>query len=75
MGDHFAKLGSSLRGAVESYNDTVASLEARVLVSARRFKGFGAGDGPKEIDIAESIEIIPRQLRAPEITGDSGPSD
>ena len=36
MGTHVAKLGRSLDGAVDSYNKTVSSLEARVLVTARR---------------------------------------
>ena len=36
MGTHVAKLGRSLDAAVDSYNKTVSSLEARVLVTARR---------------------------------------
>ncbi|OLT15109.1 hypothetical protein BJF78_16915 [Pseudonocardia sp. CNS-139] len=36
MGTHVAKLGRSLDSAVASYNQTVSSLEARVLVTARR---------------------------------------
>src|SRR5262249_20065546 len=67
MGDHFAHLGSKLRGAVESYNQTVGSLEARVLVSARRLKEFGAADAAKEIETVDSIEVIPRELQAPEM--------
>jgi DNA recombination protein RmuC len=35
MGDHFARLGSSLYCAVEGYNHTLGSLETRVLVSAK----------------------------------------
>jgi DNA recombination protein RmuC len=67
MGDHFAHLGSKLGGAVESYNQAVRSLEARVLVSARRFKEFGAADATKEIETLEPIEVIPRKLQAPEM--------
>jgi DNA recombination protein RmuC len=67
MSDHFTSLGSSLRNAVESYNQTLGSLEMRVLVSARRFKDFGATDGTKEIDRMGPIEVIPRQLQAPEM--------
>jgi DNA recombination protein RmuC len=67
MGDHFANLGSSLRGAVDSFNQTLGSLETRVLVSARRFKELGAADGTKEIGTVESIEVIPRELQAPEM--------
>ena len=36
MGGHFAKLGNRLDKAVEAFNDTVGSLERRVLPAARR---------------------------------------
>jgi DNA recombination protein RmuC len=67
MGDHFAHLGSKLHGAVDSYNQAVASLETRVLVSARRLKEFGAADATKEIETVESIEVRPRKLQSPEM--------
>jgi DNA recombination protein RmuC len=67
MGDHFAHLGSKLRGAVDSYNQAVGSLETRVLVSARRFKELGAADVTKEIETVEPIDVIPRSLQAPEM--------
>lgn len=37
MGGHFAKVGRAIESAGAAYNSTVASLETRVLVSARRF--------------------------------------
>jgi DNA recombination protein RmuC len=67
MGDHFAHLGSKLRGAVDSYNDAVGSLEARVLVSARRFKELGVAGATKEIETVESIEVVPRKMQASEV--------
>src|SRR5262249_28876098 len=67
MGDHVAHLGSKLRGAVDSYNDAVGSLEARVLVSARRFMELGVADATKEIETVESIEVVPRKMQAPEV--------
>jgi DNA recombination protein RmuC len=75
MGEHFARLGSSLRIAVDSYNDTVGSLERRVLVSARRFKDLGAWDGAKEIDTVESIEAMPRQFQAVEMVSNPDSPD
>ncbi|WP_062076771.1 DNA recombination protein RmuC [Demequina globuliformis] len=37
MGEHLAKVGRALDSASKAYNQTVASLESRVLVTARRF--------------------------------------
>lgn len=44
LGGHLARLGRSLDGAATAYNQTVASLETRVLVSARRFADLGVVD-------------------------------
>ena len=67
MGDHFAKLGSSLCDAVVSYNQTLGSLESRVLVTARKLNDLGASDGTKEITTLEQIDVVPRKLQAPEM--------
>ena len=45
MGTHVAKLGRSLDAAVSSYNQTVSSLEARVLVTARKLTDLEVADG------------------------------
>ena len=39
--EHWIKVGKSLNTAVESYNQAVASLESRVLVTARKLKETG----------------------------------
>ena len=63
--DHFIKVGGSLGKAVESYNATVASLESRVLPSARKFKQLGAGS-KKEIGELQPIDQNPRTMTTPE---------
>lgn len=58
MVDHFEKVGGALRKAVEAYNSTVSSLEARVLPSARRFRSYGVST--REIPELPQIEVAPR---------------
>ena len=72
MGDHLAKVGKSLGGATESYNKAVASLETRVLVTARRFKELGTTGGDDEIEELPPVEVTPRLLQAPELAGGDG---
>jgi DNA recombination protein RmuC len=66
MGDHFVGLGASLRTAVDRYNETLGTLETRVLVSARRFKDLPITATDKEVKETSQIEIVPRQLQVPE---------
>lgn len=57
MTDHFTMLGKRLDGAVHAYNQSVGSLERRVLVSARRFVEHGVGSD-RELIAPEPIERI-----------------
>lgn len=59
LNQHFQQMGRSLDRAVESYNKGIASLDSRVMVSARKFKELGAGSS-KEIDAISPIDIRPR---------------
>ncbi|MDQ2856688.1 MAG: DNA recombination protein RmuC [Acidobacteriota bacterium] len=59
--NYFADIGRGLDRALESYNKGVGSLEARVLVTARKFKERGAIAG-EEIDILEPIDKAARPL-------------
>jgi DNA recombination protein RmuC len=72
MGAHVARLGKSLDGAVKAYNETVGSLETRVLPQARAFERHG-------ITGIEAPELTPidrqaRALVAPELVGDERPA-
>jgi DNA recombination protein RmuC len=65
MGEHLAKVGTSLGGAVTSYNRAVGSLEARVLVSARRLADLGVSG--EQLVTPGQVEVAPRALQAPEL--------
>ena len=62
MAEHFGRMGSSLKSAVENYNKSVASLEGRVLVSARKFRELKATSSGKELESPLPVEVIPRAL-------------
>lgn len=68
MSEHFFKLGKSLNSTVDSYNKAIGSLEARVLVSARKFKDLRALGIESEIEATSPVDINPRALQAPEMT-------
>jgi len=67
---HVAKLGSNLNSAVVSYNQTIGSLESRVLPTTRKMAELGAHTG-KELPQPELIERLPREI--PALTSDSPP--
>ncbi|MBA3233287.1 MAG: DNA recombination protein RmuC [Propionibacteriales bacterium] len=65
VGGHLDKLGRSLTAAVKSYNSTVASVETRVLVSARKFEDLDVVEAgmPRPEGITETT----RNLTAAEL--------
>jgi DNA recombination protein RmuC len=67
---HVAKLGSSLNSAVANYNQTIGSLESRVLPTTRKMAELGAHTG-KELPQPELIERQPREI--PALTSDAPP--
>jgi DNA recombination protein RmuC len=44
LGGHLTKMGNSLRSAVGAFNDTVGSLEKRLLPTARKLEGYVVSD-------------------------------
>ncbi len=65
MGGHVEKLGRALRGSVAAYNETVGSLESRVLPKARQLRTLKVSDAPLP-DHAPLTEE-PRPLTAAEL--------
>lgn len=64
LAGHFGSVGKGLDRAVDSYNRAVASLESRVLVTARKFRELGAG-GEKELETPEAVDKLARTLDDP----------
>jgi DNA recombination protein RmuC len=65
MSGHLNKIGNSLKGAVGAFNDTVGSLEKRLLPTARKLDGYITTDKtlPELAPVAEQ----PQALQAPEL--------
>lgn len=74
MAKHLAVLGKRLGSSVEAYNETIGSIELRVLPQARKLKDK-AGSSEAEIDQALPIEPVPRALHAAELLQPPLPDD
>ena len=60
--EHWNKVGKNLNSAVEAFNQSAASLESRVIVSARKLKETGQFF-QKELPEAVEIEKIARIVK------------
>jgi DNA recombination protein RmuC len=67
---HFMKLGRSLESSVKAYNETVGSMESRVLVTARKLSDHGAASGGDELPAPSQIETAARSVQAEELDGE-----
>ncbi len=68
LATHYDDVKRGLDKAVDAYNRSVASLESRVLVTARRFRELGAAHG-EDIQEIQPMERTTRELQIPEIRG------
>jgi DNA recombination protein RmuC len=66
MGAKFDKLGRALASSVNAYNETVGTVESRVLVSARRFRDLQVSEG--DLAPIEPVDAPVRQAQARELT-------
>lgn len=71
MGKHFAKVGQHLGQSVRSYNSTVASLESRVLPSARKLKELQGAVNQDDIPEMGQLDHMTRDLQAPELIAEN----
>jgi DNA recombination protein RmuC len=67
LAGHWSEVGGRLDKAVEAYNKSVATLESRVLVSARRLQDLKAAPEGVAIETIEPVERTARALQAPEL--------
>jgi DNA recombination protein RmuC len=72
LSGHFVRLGSGLDRAVQAYNETLGSLESRVLVQARRFHELGASRSGDEI---AELKPLDRSVREPSAARDGQEAD
>ena len=61
LASRFVTLGRNLDQTVRSYNETVGTLESRVLPSGRKFPALGVSS-PKEIPVVSPVAVDPREL-------------
>ncbi len=66
VGNHFSRLGRHISQVVDSYNQSVGSLEKRVLVSARKLHDLNVVETAELLECSP-IEATPRNLYAPEL--------
>jgi DNA recombination protein RmuC len=71
LAGHFGGVGEALDRAVRSYNDAVGTLEARVLVTTRRFRELQAA-GSREMPEPVVVDRSVRAIQAPELTSAAG---
>ena len=69
FGEHLARTGRSLTGAVDAYNKAVGSLERTVLPQARRFQELGVGSTDRELPDLDPLDATARPVQAPELSG------
>lgn len=69
-GSHLDRLGAQLGKAVDSFNHTVASMESRVMVTARKLDDLQLYDG--EIKEVSQVESWPRAVGMTNISSPTG---
>jgi DNA recombination protein RmuC len=69
LGSRFDKLGRAVRASVIAYNETVATMEGRVLVKARQFTDLKVSGA--ELKTVTSVDDPVRQIQAPELVEDA----
>lgn len=75
LSEHWNAVGDRLGKAMEAYNKSVATLESRVLPTARKFEELQVSGSGKEIPPLSPVDHVPRPLTAPEMMTDRSADD
>lgn len=67
LAEHWSKVGRNLMLAVDGYNQATATLESRVLVTARRFRDLDHGAASEDLPTPPQVESSTRELQAEEL--------
>jgi DNA recombination protein RmuC len=72
LAEHWGKVRDRLDKAVEAFNESVGTLETRVLPTARKFQDLKAAPEDVQIENITPIERTGRMLQAPELLPQKG---
>jgi len=70
LGEHWSSVGKNLSQAVKAYNEATASLETRVLVTARKFEDLQVAPEGKSLANVAPVDQTVRQMQAKELSGE-----
>jgi DNA recombination protein RmuC len=60
MGEHWGKVGTSIKLAVDAYNKATRSLETRVWVTARKFRDLDPALDANRLAELDGVEVVPQ---------------
>lgn len=60
MGEHWGKVGTSIKQAVDAYNKATRSLETRVWVTARKFRDLDPALDANRLAELDGVEVVPQ---------------
>ncbi|MBA4503898.1 DNA recombination protein RmuC [Corynebacterium sanguinis] len=67
MAEHYNRVGQSLERAVDAFNSTLASMDSRVMVTARKFEEMGVVSPKRSTSHAvDAVSATPRHAAEPE---------